>query len=165
MYFVIGARSGYSTRFQISFKYRLFDQAAGLGRDRPWLSGLYFGYTQNSVWDLSSQSRAFRDTSYRPSLFWKWERAGDKTWIDAARFGAEHESSGKDGDRSRSINTLFIRPEWHWRLRNGDSFQFTPRSEEHTSELQSHHDLVCRLLLEKKKQYKRTMKTHVTFET
>src|SRR5437667_8455912 len=24
-----------------------------------------------------------------------------------------------------------------------------PRSEEHTSELQSHHDLVCRLLLEK----------------
>src|SRR5437773_11230953 len=26
-----------------------------------------------------------------------------------------------------------------------------PRSEEHTSELQSHHDLVCRLLLEKKK--------------
>src|SRR6266540_7239303 len=31
-------------------------------------------------------------------------------------------------------------------------FQVQPRSEEHTSELQSHHDLVCRLLLEKKKQ-------------
>jgi len=29
-----------------------------------------------------------------------------------------------------------------------------PRSEEHTSELQSHHDLVCRLLLEKKKKTK-----------
>ena len=28
---------------------------------------------------------------------------------------------------------------------------FNLRSEEHTSELQSHHDLVCRLLLEKKK--------------
>src|SRR5438034_3687921 len=28
----------------------------------------------------------------------------------------------------------------------------TTRSEEHTSELQSHSDLVCRLLLEKKKQ-------------
>ena len=28
------------------------------------------------------------------------------------------------------------------------------RSEEHTSELQSHHDLVCRLLLEKKKKQK-----------
>src|SRR5437773_8514175 len=33
-----------------------------------------------------------------------------------------------------------------------------PRSEEHTSELQSHHDLVCRLLLEKKQ-------THVSPET
>src|SRR5437773_12189673 len=30
----------------------------------------------------------------------------------------------------------------------------TARSEEHTSELQSHHDLVCRLLLEKKKKKK-----------
>src|SRR5437773_11522877 len=29
----------------------------------------------------------------------------------------------------------------------------SPRSEEHTSEPQSHHDLVCRLLLEKKKNY------------
>src|SRR5437667_8009609 len=28
---------------------------------------------------------------------------------------------------------------------------YVRRSEEHTSELQSHHDLVCRLLLEKKK--------------
>src|SRR5437773_4355526 len=34
------------------------------------------------------------------------------------------------------------------------------RSEEHTSELQSHHDLVCRLLLEKKKKQKeKTMYT------
>src|SRR5437773_1976748 len=32
-----------------------------------------------------------------------------------------------------------------------DDSPFTTRSEEHTSELQSHHDLVCRLLLEKKK--------------
>src|SRR5437773_7521757 len=31
-----------------------------------------------------------------------------------------------------------------------------PRSEEHTSELQSHHDLVCRLLLEKKKKKSHT---------
>src|SRR6266540_6973946 len=31
------------------------------------------------------------------------------------------------------------------------------RSEEHTSELQSHHDLVCRLLLEKKKKKKYTI--------
>src|SRR5215204_7720475 len=33
----------------------------------------------------------------------------------------------------------------------GTSWLSSPRSEEHTSELQSHSDLVCRLLLEKKK--------------
>src|SRR5437773_2857565 len=31
-----------------------------------------------------------------------------------------------------------------------EPFALVGRSEEHTSELQSHHDLVCRLLLEKK---------------
>src|SRR5260221_1634532 len=36
------------------------------------------------------------------------------------------------------------------RHRDASSYQY-PRSEEHTSELQSHSDLVCRLLLEKKK--------------
>src|SRR5437588_3272250 len=35
-----------------------------------------------------------------------------------------------------------------------------PRSEEHTSELQSHSDLVCRLLLEKKKKKKKTTTTN-----
>src|SRR5437773_3456985 len=37
---------------------------------------------------------------------------------------------------------------WHW---HSVFYDFVGRSEEHTSELQSHHDLVCRLLLEKKK--------------
>src|SRR5437773_9770860 len=32
----------------------------------------------------------------------------------------------------------------------GELISHIARSEEHTSELQSHHDLVCRLLLEKK---------------
>src|SRR5437773_5759469 len=35
--------------------------------------------------------------------------------------------------------------------RAGVTGELRMRSEEHTSELQSHHDLVCRLLLEKKK--------------
>src|SRR5260221_10882853 len=36
------------------------------------------------------------------------------------------------------------------------------RSEEHTSELQSHSDLVCRLLLEKKKKKKKVQKSKCT---
>src|SRR5207249_11797981 len=35
------------------------------------------------------------------------------------------------------------------------------RSEEHTSELQSRFDLVCRLLLEKKKKNKKSLKYHI----
>src|SRR5260221_8030598 len=39
----------------------------------------------------------------------------------------------------------------------GTVFKKVSRSEEHTSELQSHSDLVCRLLLEKKKKKKITV--------
>src|SRR5437773_6773252 len=45
--------------------------------------------------------------------------------------------------------------EYHLGVEHPTSAEREPhrrRSEEHTSELQSHHDLVCRLLLEKKKQ-------------
>jgi outer membrane phospholipase A len=128
MYFIVGIRGGTSARFQLSFKYRLFDVSAGIGQERPWLSGLYFGYTQNSLWDLSTESKAFRDTSYRPSLFWKWERAGEaRAFFDGARLGFEHESNGGEGDTSRSINIAFVRPEWRWRLSDGASFEFTPK--------------------------------------
>src|SRR5437588_5469470 len=40
-----------------------------------------------------------------------------------------------------------------WAQSVGNSGSINGRSEEHTSELQSHSDLVCRLLLEKKKQH------------
>src|SRR5256885_5444294 len=43
---------------------------------------------------------------------------------------------------------------WHW-VSDGKG-SFTVRSEEHTSELQSPCNLVCRLLLEKKKQTTRS---------
>src|SRR6266540_5426199 len=46
----------------------------------------------------------------------------------------------------RSVATRVKESVWHHSQRVRD----TARSEEHTSELQSHHDLVCRLLLEKK---------------
>src|SRR5690349_24028285 len=51
-----------------------------------------------------------------------------------------------------------------WMRRNGfavNSPSSTARSEEHTSELQSRRDLVCRLLLEKKKK-NHTTKNRVT---
>jgi outer membrane phospholipase A len=127
MYFIVGGREGYSARFQLSFKYRLFDLGSGFGAEQPWLSGLYFGYTQNSLWDLSSESKAFRDTTYRPSLFWRWQRKDEKTFFDAVRAGIEHESNGRDGPRSRSLNIVFVRPEWHWRGAGGHRLEIAPK--------------------------------------
>src|SRR5260221_8549886 len=51
---------------------------------------------------------------------------------------------GPDGKAGR-IRLRLLLEKW---LAN---HELRPRSEEHTSELQSHSDLVCRLLLEKKK--------------
>src|SRR5438034_4644912 len=48
--------------------------------------------------------------------------------------------------RSGSIRTTCLNASTALRIESR-----APRSEEHTSELQSHSDLVCRLLLEKKK--------------
>jgi outer membrane phospholipase A len=127
VYFVMGTRGGTNARFQLSFKYRLFDRSLGWGRDQPWLSAFYLGYTQTTIWNLQGDSRPFRDTSFRPSLFWAWERTDDKAWAGALRAGFEHESNGRDGAQSRSIDILFVRPEWRWELDNGKQVEFTPK--------------------------------------
>src|SRR5215469_16384718 len=61
--------------------------------------------------------------------------------------GTEHEPPCGAGAQRRCTNGARLGApgsSHHWRHRR-------PRSEEHTSELQSRRDLVCRLLLEKKK--------------
>src|SRR6266540_1683556 len=47
--------------------------------------------------------------------------------------------------------SVFFHELGHFVTAKWTGMKATQRSEEHTSELQSHHDLVCRLLLEKKK--------------
>jgi len=125
MYFVIGAHDGANAKFQLSFKYRIFE-----GKDpasRSLIDNLYFAYTQTSLWDLSKPSAPFRDTSYRPSLFYYLSDTGVKgphlSRLSLAT-GLEHESNGRDGAESRSINTVFVKPTfylgdqagWHWRI-------------------------------------------------
>src|SRR5438094_4017636 len=63
-------------------------------------------------------------------------------------------SSRSDRPRRRAAGGAFLAACCAIRRRRiGESGRFwnSPRSEEHTSELQSPYDLVCRLLLEKKK--------------
>src|SRR5436190_16877348 len=54
----------------------------------------------------------------------------------------------------RPVQEHFLRERVRFHLPQGAHVQHPQaRSEEHTSELQSHSDLVCRLLLEKKKEH------------
>lgn len=116
MYFVVGRESGDTTgRFQLSFKYQLFDEKSFLSSYWPGAAKLYFGYTQTSLWDFSAHSSPFRDTSYRPSLFYFdpqiWASADGANSLGMAG-GLEHESNGRAGADSRSINIAFVQPTW-----------------------------------------------------
>src|SRR5438477_3709781 len=62
------------------------------------------------------------------------------------------------GSPARDRNLSAVRQRIGARPGNRSCRPHHPRSEEHTSELQSHVNLVCRLLLEKKK--KKTTKKH-----
>ena len=108
VYFGLGGHGGLNAKFQLSFRYNPFD-----------LWPFYLGYTQTSLWDLHSNSHPFRDTAYRPALFY----VNDHAWSSAngrLRFGwqagLEHESNGRDGLDSRSIFTVFVRPQLDWRF-------------------------------------------------
>jgi len=129
MYFVVGGGGGGATaRFQLSFKYRLFDPDSHPVQWIPFLSRLHFGYTQTSIWDLGANSSPFRDTSYRPSLFWQGETHGESRLMpEVLRAGFEHESNGKDGLNSRSINMLFAQPVWRTGFSDGRTLIFAPK--------------------------------------
>src|SRR5207253_7381520 len=68
-----------------------------------------------------------------------------------------------DGARERLERDLGTPPVVHVARDAGQAQQHTsrPRSEEHTSELQSRGHIVCRLLLEKKNQASQTRRVHL----
>jgi len=129
MYFLVSPDSDLSARFQLSFKYRLFERDRGFASLLPFLGGLHFGYTQTSIWDLGEPSAPFRDTSYRPSLFYDWPMVLDKDSRHAViwRGGLEHESNGRDGDLSRSINIAFLQMDWRYRLSDLNTIGIKPK--------------------------------------
>lgn len=128
-YFVVGDDSdrGADSRFQISFKYRPFDPKGSVAEYFPALSNLYFTYTQTTIWDLGENSSPFRDTSYRPGVFYRWTGKGRGLLPAEWRAGLEHESNGQGGTESRSINTAYVRPTWNYDLPNGKRISFLPK--------------------------------------
>src|SRR5206468_12165711 len=61
--------------------------------------------------------------------------------------------SGRRSDQEErsAVTRKWTHRSWHFSRRHLWRASYSRRSEEHTSELQSRSDLVCRLLLEKKK--------------
>jgi phospholipase A1/A2 len=128
MYFLVGNNSeNVDSRFQLSFKYRPFAPEGTIASFLPLLSNLYFAYTQTTIWDISSDSSPFRDTSYRPSVFYTWVGSGRNFLPDVWRVGAEHESNGQDEPVSRSLNTVFVLPTWNFDMANGRRLSFSPK--------------------------------------
>ena len=129
MYFVMGKNSdkGTDARFQLSFKYRPFDPKGSFAEYMPRLSNLYFAYTQTTLWDIGAESGPFRDTSYRPSVFYRWVSDGKGLMPNEWRVGAEHESNGQNGESSRSLNALIVRPTWHFDMNKGKRLSFYPK--------------------------------------
>jgi len=128
IYFSVGTRGGTTSRFQISAKYRLFSPAGG--RAPTFGENFYFGYTQQSLWDLQSESMPFVDTTFNPSLFWLNENlwnSQDLHWRLGLNTGVEHRSNGKDGDDSRSLNDFYIQPAINYRFDGGSTLTFAPR--------------------------------------
>ena len=103
-------------KFQISFAYPLWeipwDKESG---DDSRKDGLFLSYSQTSFWDLAAESKPFYDSSYRPE---GWFRLGCNpllgTTSNSIEFGFAHESNGRDGEDSRTINRWFLRTKARW---------------------------------------------------
>jgi phospholipase A1/A2 len=114
MYFLLGVDPGLDqSKFQLSFKYRLFNPQGYLAEKAPWLSQFYFGYTQRSIWNLGGDSKPFDDTLYMPEAFYLLPQID----LNVARISAfgiqggfQHASNAKGGSDSRSTNFLYIQP-------------------------------------------------------
>jgi outer membrane phospholipase A len=113
VYFIVGGDGGLNAKFQISFRYRLFDGQGAWARKLPWIDDLYLSFSQTSLWDLGELSKPFTDSSYRPRLFYAdydLARVRDGQLRLGVETGFGHESNGKDGDASRSYNMFYVRP-------------------------------------------------------
>ncbi len=94
-YFVYGEPL---SKLQLSFKSPIL-------RDRNF----YFAYTQEMFWALNEDSKPFRDLTYNPEMFYRWQQ---KRWVylkslDIGLIG--HTSNGRQGADSRSLDMKYLR--------------------------------------------------------
>ena len=105
-YFVLGTAlnekpDNYNSnvKFQISVAFRI---AKGL----PLNSFLSITYTQLTIWDVFQRSLPMRDLNFNPGLSWTTPWYHGDRFIGTTSLILEHESNGRDGDKSRSWNRI-----------------------------------------------------------
>lgn len=121
VYFLVGTDPEES-KFQISFRYQVFNDKNYLAVNHPWVKGFNLGYTQTSFWDLKTTSAPFKDTSYKPEIFYLSSNINTRpSWMRGflINAGFKHESNGQGGDLSRSTNTLYFRTAFVFYRENG----------------------------------------------
>ena len=125
-YFSAGSAGPTNARFQVSFKFRFFNP----NTRTPFLEKIFFGYSQSAIWDLSSASKSFQDSSYRPGLFFLDDSISQWNFRETTlgiQGGFEHESNGKEGTASRSLNIAFVRPTLTFPLQDNYFIAVSPK--------------------------------------
>jgi outer membrane phospholipase A len=141
IYAVYGPGTNSEARIQLSFKYQLFGSQARQGR-RAWSDGFYFAYTQRMFWDLGADSSPFRNIDFQPEVFYVTppKALSDKTTL-SAQVGVRHESNGRDGDFSRSLNTVYVAPMAAFSLGDGIRLTVAPRAWFYAGDLSDNPDI------------------------
>ena len=145
IYFIAGWESP-AVRFQLSGRYRIFSPGGELATKYPFVKGFNLAYTQTSLWDVSKPSAPFFDSSYRPEFFYYLENVRLAGMAPNAQLGGilgvGHESNGKDGADSRSLNIAYIRPILSTPLGSHDWFvTFAPKLYIYIGDLSDNPDI------------------------
>jgi len=144
LYFIAGTVSP-NAKFQISFKYRLLNNDGPLAQRVPPLTGFHVAYSQTSLWDWNSSSAPFFDSSYRPEVLYLAEnltRAKSNHWFRLdLQGGFQHESNGRAGDDSRSLNIGYLRPRLVFGRQDGVQFILQPRAWFYAGDLSDNPDI------------------------
>ena len=143
IYMVYGPSSVAEARVQLSFKYRLFGSRREQGLAPSWREGMHLAFTQRMFWDLGAESSPFRNIDYLPELFYLSQSATLTSGISlAGQAGVRHESNGRDGPESRSLNTIYVAPMAAIPMENGYRLIVAPRLSFLIGSKRDNHDIL-----------------------
>ncbi len=129
IYLIVGGDGGFNGKFQISFKYKIFRAGGWFSDCLNVPSHIYLSYTQTSISSINEGSSPFKDTSYRPRLFYArdgvWTADNNKWRLDLEA-GLAHESNGKAEPDSRAINAAYLRPTLAYNFNKGSRLYVAP---------------------------------------